>query len=275
MGNILFGTISDPGQWVYHYTSLETALERLLPSGSLRLGPFALVNDPREAKAWLFSITARYDGPDADEFQELQKRATSLVKDHCKILCVGQDDPRSVSDPANHLFHRGYARPRMWAQYGGGHRGVCLVLDRAALNASIEEGLAGQSRLYAGPVEYRNFHPDDYRAFDLDYEDLRSSTLEAVLQAQVDTFYRTFFFTKAEDWSSEIEWRWVLSGSNDEPVYVSLGSSLKAIVLGVDFPHEYDPAVVPFGKQFQVHIGRMHWRNGTPSVVQGTYDPSA
>jgi hypothetical protein len=162
----------------------------------------------------------------------------------------------------------------MWAQYGGGHRGVCLILDRSALNAAIEEELALQGKLYSGTVEYRNYHPDDFRAFNLAYEDVRSGTLEAVLQAQVDTFHRTFFFTKAEDWSSEFEWRWVLCGSTEGPVYVPLGTSLKAIVLGVDFPREYDPAVVPFGKQFQVPIGRMFWRNGTPSVVPGAYDPS-
>jgi hypothetical protein len=160
----------------------------------------------------------------------------------------------------------------MWALYGDGHRGVCFILDRNALSDQIESQLLGRGVVYAGPVTYTNFQ-DDLPAFELDYRDVLESSLEEVLRAKIARHHRTYFFTKAEDWSSEIEWRWVACGSDNRPVYVSLRDSLRAIVLGVDFPHVYEPAVVPFGKRYGVPIARMHWRNGTPIVLPGPYEP--
>jgi hypothetical protein len=274
LGNVLFGSISDATEWVYHYTSLKTALELLLPSEKLRLGPFSTVNDPRESKRWFFSVATpdgfKFSG---EEFFRLQELATSLVKSKIKVLCTCQDDPRAVADGLDYTFHRGYARPRMWAQYGGGHSGVCLVLDRKALDNRIRTELIGRGVVYSGPVEYVNSSRDEMLAFHLDHREILAGSLESVLRAKVDRHHRTYFFTKAEDWSSEIEWRWVLRGADSEPEYVSIRDSLKAIVLGEDFPSVYEPAIVPFGERYGVPIARMHWMNGRPQASPGPYEP--
>lgn len=274
MGNLLFGSISDATEWVYHYTSLKTALELLLPSGKLRLGPFSTVNDPRESKRWFFSVSSP-DGLklEGEEFFRLQERANSLVKSKIKVLCTSQDDPRAVTDGFDAAFHRGYARPRMWAQYGDGHSGVCLVLDRMALDNRIRTELLGKGVVYAGPVAYANLDDDEQPAFHLNYSEVLAGSLEEVLRTKVDRHHRTFFFTKAEDWSSEIEWRWVVCGTDSEPEYVSIQDSLRAIVLGQDLPSVYEPAIVPFGKRYGVPIARVHWRNGMPLVLPGPYEP--
>jgi hypothetical protein len=36
--------------FLYHYTSLATALEKILPSQRLAMNPFSGMNDPREAR---------------------------------------------------------------------------------------------------------------------------------------------------------------------------------------------------------------------------------
>ena len=41
-----------PGEWLYHYTTLETALVHVLPRHRLRLSPFSRMRDPREYKQW-------------------------------------------------------------------------------------------------------------------------------------------------------------------------------------------------------------------------------
>ena len=38
-----------PGDFLYHYTSLATAVEHIIPSQTLLLNPFRRLNDPREA----------------------------------------------------------------------------------------------------------------------------------------------------------------------------------------------------------------------------------
>ncbi|WP_458179926.1 DUF2971 domain-containing protein [Bradyrhizobium sp. 14AA] len=37
----------------------------------------------------------------------------------------------------NHIWSRGFCRPRMWQQYGDNYRGVCMVYDRQALDDAI------------------------------------------------------------------------------------------------------------------------------------------
>jgi hypothetical protein len=44
-----------PGEWLYHYTSLETALVHILPNLTLRLNPFSEMRDPREYTKWLIT----------------------------------------------------------------------------------------------------------------------------------------------------------------------------------------------------------------------------
>jgi hypothetical protein len=119
-------------------------------------------------------------------------------------------------------------------------------------------------------LDHREVH-----AFNLDYSEILHTSLDEVLCGKVEEHWDSYFFTKAEDWSSEIEWRWVLCGQDSEPEHVSIKHSLRAIILGVDFPQVYEPAVVVFGERYQVPIARIHWYNGRPSALPGPFEPDA
>jgi len=47
--------------YIYHYTSVDTALNCILKDGTLKFNPFSQVNDPRESKAWDMSPFVRAD----------------------------------------------------------------------------------------------------------------------------------------------------------------------------------------------------------------------
>jgi len=144
--NVLFGRISDSNEWVYHYTSRETALEFILSTGKIRLNLFKYLNDPRESKDWSFSMSTTSDTEDeiTNCFKEIQERGTHYVKSHCKVLCMVKDDPRAIIDGLDHMFHRGYSKPRMWAQYANNHTGVCFIFNRAKLQETIESSLSSK-----------------------------------------------------------------------------------------------------------------------------------
>lgn len=268
MNNVLFGNIRNPNLWVYHYTSVETALEKIFPSGKLRMGVFSAVNDPRESKDWTFSLSASSDKNVAnDEFFAIQQQASTYIKAHCKLLCMSRDDPRSADDGPDYAFHRGYARSRMWAQYGGNHSGVCLIFDRHKLNNCIAQELGSKGKIYSGNVKYLNFDMNYVNAFQVDYDEIASTSLTAALNQKIEQYYKTYFFTKAEDWASEIEWRWVLRGNDVNPEYVSFASSILAIVLGVDFPQKQLPDIEYFALKFNIHLARIVWNNGQPGVL--------
>src|SRR2546423_10786553 len=126
----MFTTSIDPERYLYHYTRHDTALEYILPSLKLKLGIFANVNDPRESKAWFFTLICPTESPNNDEFFKLQEDATRIVKGTCKVLCLTRDNPIISRDMPHDVFGRGYAHSRMWAQYAGNHKGVCLILDK-------------------------------------------------------------------------------------------------------------------------------------------------
>jgi hypothetical protein len=42
----------EPGELLYHYTTLMSAVIHILPTRRMRLSPFTRMRDPREAKDW-------------------------------------------------------------------------------------------------------------------------------------------------------------------------------------------------------------------------------
>lgn len=277
INNFLFGSISDSNKWVYHYTSRETALEFILSSGKIRLNLFKYLNDPRESKDWSFSMSAMSDAEDevTSCFERIQEQGTRYVKSHCKVLCMVKDDPRAVLNNFDYMFHRGYSRPRMWAQYANNHTGVCLIFDRDELQKTIESTLSSSGDLYFDDVQYLNYHPDEIDAFHLNYEDIKKSSLEAVLDKKVNMHYKKYFFTKAEDWNGENEWRCLFRGRDVEAEFISIKESIRGIVVGANFQDVYEPSISPFGKEFSIPISKIHWLNGKPMIAPGPYDINA
>ena len=84
---------------------------------------------------------------------------------------------------------------------------------------------------------------------------------EAVL-SHLRKNYKGTLFSKSKDWEGEREYRWVFFLKSDAPeFYVSIKNALRAIFLGIDCPHVYDPSirsVCPAG----VSIYRMQWNWG-------------
>ncbi len=96
-----------------------------------------------------------------------------------------------------------------------------------------------------------------------------------MLDRKVDTHYKKYFFTKAEDWSGENEWRCLFRGNDAKQEFISIKDSICGIVVGANFPKVYEPSISPFGKKFSVPISKIHWLNGKPSILPGPYDPNA
>lgn len=129
-----------PDQYLYHYTSLETALVRIIPTGKLRAVSLSQVNDPREYSDWYLNAVVDLDMPGEDvsneEFVALSKIVNEEVRKRLKVLCFAADKPSAAAmEPPDYEFGRGYAHSRMWDQYADRHRGVCLIFDRARIES--------------------------------------------------------------------------------------------------------------------------------------------
>lgn len=253
------------GKYVFHYTTLDTALRHILSAGRLRLGPYAKTNDPRESKDWEFTWVTEIPSRVPElVWADLSVRANAIGKRVCRVLCTTQD-AAEPHDAGPH-FGRGYCHPRMWAQYGGGHSGVCLVLDKSLLNATITDSLGHFGRLFTGEVFYADRTKDDLLAYRLDHSDIQKYSLETVMQHRLEKFHRTYFFRKALDWQQEKEYRWVLLGDVNTPEFceVDVFPTLRYIILGTDCAQVYWPSLVSICEERAIPIGRLSWRSGQP-----------
>jgi hypothetical protein len=262
-----FSYAIDPGEWLYHYTTKEAALGSILPLGLIRMGLFRDTNDPRENKDWVFQLGG-HTAVEVRDWEALTAEATRLAKFTTKLLCLTRDDPAFDSDSFTSIFGRGFAHSRMWAQYGGGHTGVCLVFDAERLGQAIEAAFHGQaSDLYGGEVEYSDESADDPLAFRLDHDKVARFDLETAVFEHVRRYHRKLFFHKSLDWATEWEYRWVLRGPPPAPTFVPIGGALRGVCLGERFPDlEIESLRYMLGQLEGVSLVRLQWHNGRPRV---------
>jgi DUF2971 family protein len=235
--------------WVYHYTSAPTALEHILQSMTIRLGPVKDANDPWEARehnTWL-GIAREPTEVWHPFVLEPARRELELALARARVACFSQDDPDDPDRERARWQARstcGWAQDRMWAQYADGHRGVCLCFDRDWLLDAFDSELASHGQRFARAVRYGD---EQYELGSVKPSEAEAETLGPVRHA-VEFRARTAehrFFTKRRDWEGEREWRLVLF--DDKPTgpdaFVPIERALRAVIVGHRFADAYQPVV--------------------------------
>jgi hypothetical protein len=264
---------------LFHYTSAST-LAAILDSGNMRLGSYSRTNDPRETKEWEPTITLpdvsvrpaeKYLHSTKEDYRKVVDAVNGLLRRGARLACFTSDSDRTSSQNDGTLFHRGWARARMWQQYADAHRGACLVFDRSKLieNADLARPHSNEELFTYGAVNYE----DAPLTINLRWMDVVDQGIEAVL-SDLQTWKGVathLYATKNTDWESEHESRitvviWnVPDDSADEPIDVPIGDSLKAIVFGDDFPDvERSVAQSRFAAGNEPDVLTCHWSNGVP-----------
>jgi hypothetical protein len=193
-----------------------------------------------------------------------------LLRRGARLACFAHDRERLTDAAAGTLFHRGWARARMWHQYSLQHTGACLVFDRTELLSAVDQQIPhepGDLFTY-GKVAYR----DQPLTIPLSVPQLAERDIEAVLD---DFSVRKgaaehLYFTKNTDWESEQEFRIVVVRWNvpdrsvDDPIDVQFGNALRAIVFGDRFTG--DIAEMLSGRS-GVDALRCRWGDGVPVLA--------
>ncbi len=234
-------SLKDSSNFVGHYTSMKVACEFILKDRQIRFSSLRSTNDPRENKERMIGVGwTGHHKPPAQERVSASEALKRAYLDFSKVFCgtVDAENPRGLNTK------KCFGRPRMWAQYGDNHGGVCLVFDRAALDVEIRASVSTEASIYSDLVVYDDSLKSVSAVLnDLDYDRIREIDLEPALKEQVEKFHLGLFFRKDSDWISESEHRWVIHRWTDGYEYFGFGDSLRAIVLGVDCPCVYVPAI--------------------------------
>jgi hypothetical protein len=252
---------------VYHYTTRDTAIGSILPTGQIRLSLYEWMADPRESKTWLFGATVP-EGAGEYDLVEITQRINDLAKSNAKLLCVTRDAPE-IPAPPNERYQRGFAHSRMWTNYAGGHSGVCLIFNRQKVHEAITAAF-GKDNLYAGDVAYGDWTPLHSEAHTIDFAALDSYVVDDALRAPIRAYVDQLFFYKNSDWAAEVEYRWVYLGDSPTPEFVSFGDALEGLCVGVNYPAKpasEDPSLRCLAERFGITaIPRITWANGRVRV---------
>ncbi len=218
---------------VAHYSKLEHVAD-ILHDKKLLVGPVCNFADPREASMDWLKDECIGSVPYSDKKQavdEMKRKAGRQVR----LLCTAAPKEHV---PGNSLTEEAiYGRPRMWAQYGDQSRGFCVVLNREALNNRLLQVAERDEYLISGKVEYFPWLEMVGGGSTIQYgPDLDPRDLDKFELMNENSMLRSIFFKKSIDWKEECEYRWLLFGQTEKPIYVSIEDSIEAVVLGSQFP---------------------------------------
>lgn len=249
-------------KFVYHYTKRETALERILFSGKIMLNQLKNTNDPREYKNW--GVTATGGSDDMNPLWQALEFVNSNRQTKTKVLCLTMDE--LVNNHRVGLFRRGFARSRMWAQYGGENTGVCLIFDKSGLEAAVEKAAAKKDECYFESVAYSDQQGEITLGFDAIGES--QEEINRGIDQYIQANYKAQFFTKSLDWRDEVEYRMMVYNNVAEPIFASITDNLECVVLGSDFPTVYVPLVRKLCEKFGAGVAQLHWNAGLPAITK-------
>lgn len=284
----LFTNDFDTKKYLYHYTNFESAL-KILNTNTMLFSKIDNTNDPSEAK------TKVIFSPNEVDYRECEKKI-KIITDYfmeynssVQLLCLSMDmqlteeTKQEIISNMNHkdIFYnisgRGFALPRMWAQYGGNNKGVCFIVNKEKLLHLVLEHTA-ISKYY--PVKYTPFY-DGYVMTAKKMEILikKISVLSngrlALLKLfeEDDEFLKYNFFEKNENWKNENEFRiltFIDEAANASRCKIpNFRSCLEGIVLGeqIDETNEKVFRVFAGSIGLEIDIKRITFNNRLYKLV--------
>jgi hypothetical protein len=259
-------------EFTYRYIGMD-GLAHTLAGQRLRLNAWSQMNDPRETKEW--SPTGPIKGAGSLTDHEVQTRIDNVLRRSARLLSLSQDREPESETSRPYLFHRGWARAAMWDRYAAKHRGACLLLDTSEVTAMTGRIPAVDGRYTIwGKVKYA----------DLPIEIPISGTFQTMdeVNAAIEDFtdkrwsISGLHMTKNLDWQYETEVRLAFIDLKlpdhelDTPIYVPVGTALKAVILGEQYPA---PDLLAHGARALLgttapEFFRCSWVGGSPSLLR-------
>lgn len=247
-------------KYLYHYTTFEKAL-KIIYSEELRFSPITNTNDTTESKPKII-----YNLDDVnDEVKRKLNIVTSFFNkrlDTVRLLCFSCDtcfknkEKKQRLDLAknNKFFYydisgRGFALPRMWAQYSSNSTGVCFIIDKKRFENELNDNLSFYKSRKVNYNYITNNYVIDSTKFESLSKKITTNSLGSItlLNSMLsdDDFIRYSFFEKSSDWSNEQEYRYITITDNPTNVVAikNLFNYLAGIVVGEKMAPAYVNAI--------------------------------
>ena len=239
--NTMYNEDFNNERYLYHYTSVNKAI-KILYGNCLKFSKLNNLNDTVESKPKM----SHESFSELNEFKKAFDYFRKISNESLQLLCFSKDSTEHLQKSADlttalsDFSGRGFALPRMWAQYADNNNGVCLIFDREKLK-SIIGCFLGPLLVTDNDVQYVNNFTDVCinlneinNLLELN-ERIGNKNNEYVLfldfvKSNMEfTLYN--YFTKFDDWEKEKEYRFLALGKDDYFVK-NISKALAGIVVG-------------------------------------------
>jgi len=251
---------------LFHYTRCSIALENILHEGKFRLSSLLNANDPREYKYKLYGAIGWGNFPPDFEqrFSAIHPVLDKALRIQCKVMCTCSnlkaqlvlENGTTVTDA--HSGTIGWAKTRMWAQYGDNHRGICLVFSRDELKKTILSQFSN-GHFKCEFIRYRHGSRQGSKALVLDGNRLLSEENEEYAIDHIFSNATELLFTKDIDYRDESEFRFVLYDPENRCEYLDISSSIRAVIAGDRTPEVYYSTINGLCSKYGIHSRRAYW----------------
>lgn len=255
---------------IYHYTSVETAIQHILFTDSLRLSPRLRSNDPIEKKG--FSIGGMTTQLDDEKSRALFKRTdgdAKFINDkiddlvrNAKQLCFCEN---YYSEGKFLMDHYGFLKPRMWDQYGDNFKGVCLAYSRSELLDNNKITHSGNVKYIDYSILQSNFNTINHDSLD---GKKKNEYIDNIMKRVQDTF-----FQKHKDYRDEKEYRF-LNFSSNEYEFISTTDALVGIFFSPSLMNNfYSEQLRRFSNNKGADLVYLNWtKNGVDVTSEKTWN---
>ena len=247
---------------IFHYTKIGVAIEHILYEKHLKFSKGINTNDPREYKSW--DLEPHLDGNHTHEeyrqnWLEAEKSLRNAKADY-KYACFCLNDiPGQGQTKLS-----GYARLRMWAQYGENFYGACIAFSAKCL----KEGLGERAVIYAKPVLYdKDLGRNDSVILDADANEFMGRSKEEWATRYIQDHLDQIFFSKHEDYRDEKEYRIVVHDPNDLFEHLNISGCVNAVLLGDRTEPVYDEIVKKLCNQMNTECKKVIWHRGRLHLI--------
>jgi len=248
---------------IFHYTKRSTALEIVLSENSFKLFRLLNTNDPREYKDRLLGMSGWGWTTDIDNsIKKVHHYYDDLLRKKSYFSSFSINKYRESG-----LCSHGYNKPRMWAQYGEDHYGICLVVSKHNfINAIDEHTLNNNYSVFHDIISYNTYEQySRSRSISIDGDSFNSRTPFQIAFEHIKKYNKELFFTKDPDYRDEDEYRVVVCQSNEkelkelESIEIQTDKIIKGIIVGDRFPKVYKPTVELLCDKLKIEYRKLHW----------------
>jgi hypothetical protein len=245
-------------EFLYHFTNAEVAINKILPSKTLRLNNIGNMNDPKENLIHLIELDSKvplrnpYDKPSITDLLFAEEIRNT-------IYILSFSIPKEPYRKETYNYETSvYKFQSMWSHYADNNKGICLRIN---LNEFLKENEKTLEYFKAlkDKVEYTDlvpqFIPGILRGqLVTDKTELKSRPDIEVIKEKIrnEKFLRDRFFTKNPDWKGESEYRFLIVTDEGSNPVLKIEKSLTQVILGINFSKHLLPSLSAYTNDIDV-----------------------